>query len=305
MVVHHGRDASQIVAEVGTDRVLQSRFVYASDDGTNEGVLKARWCIKGYLDPDMLDVKTASPTLSDEGFAVTLQILASHRWDLVIADIEGAFLRGDTIQREKGKILVSLPRDGVPGLASTPICELIKPVYGLVDAPKLWWDSLTKTLRQLGMIQSGLDSCIFYSRTPSGELQGIVAFHVDDLLIGGTKEFFEKQFTQLKHKYPFKHVKQGEGEFLGKVLEQRDDSSIVVQQKEYADTLESIHITKERRKEKDSETTSAKKTQMRGVLGEIQWLVTGSRPDLAAGCSLLQQKIAKDLIVQDLIEVNR
>ena len=91
---------------------------------------------------------------------------------------------------------------------------------------------------------------------------------------------------------------------MGKFLKQRDDHSIVVQQKEYADTLESIHITKERRKEKDSETTAAEKTQVRGVLGEIQWLVTGSRPDLAAGCSLLQQKISKS-VVQDLIEVNR
>ena len=83
----------------------------------------------------------------------------------------------------------------VPGLPATSICELIKPVYGLVDAPKLWWDSLTKTLKQLGMIQSGLDSCIFYSRTQSGALQGIVAFHVDDLLIGGTEEFFKNEFT--------------------------------------------------------------------------------------------------------------
>lgn len=111
MIVHHGGEASKIVDEVGSDRVLQSRFVYTSDDGTNEGVLKARWCIKGYLDPDVLDVKTASPTLSNEGFAVTLQIVASHHWEMVIADIEGAFLRGDTIKREKGKILVSLPRD--------------------------------------------------------------------------------------------------------------------------------------------------------------------------------------------------
>lgn len=76
--------------------------MYTSDDGTNEGVLKARWCIRGYLDPDVLDVKTASPTLSNEAFAVVLQILASFQWKLTIADIEGAFLQGDEISRQNG-----------------------------------------------------------------------------------------------------------------------------------------------------------------------------------------------------------
>lgn len=126
---------------------------------TREGVLKARWCIKRYLDPDILDVQTASPTLSNEGFSVALQLLASHKWKMTIADIEGAFLRGDTINRKNGRILVRLPKDGVPDIEQSAVCELIKPVYGLVDAPKLWWDSLTKSLRELNMVQSQLDSC--------------------------------------------------------------------------------------------------------------------------------------------------
>ena len=81
------------------------------------------------------------------------------------------------------------------------------------------------------------------------------------------------------------------------------DGSIVIEQKEYAETLECISMSKER-KEKDSETTPHERTQMRGVLGEVQWLVTGSRPDSAAGCSLLQQRIAQST-VNDMIEVNR
>ena len=43
---------------------------------------------------------------------------------------------------------------------------------------------------------------------------------------------------------------------------------------------------------------------MRATLGELQWLVTGSRPDLAAGCSLLQQKINSST-VEDMISVNK
>ena len=43
---------------------------------------------------------------------------------------------------------------------------------------------------------------------------------------------------------------------------------------------------------------------MRATLGEMNWLVGSSRPDLAASCSLLQQRVAKAQ-VKDLVEVNK
>ena len=43
---------------------------------------------------------------------------------------------------------------------------------------------------------------------------------------------------------------------------------------------------------------------MRAVLGELNWLVSGSRPDLAAFCSLLQQRV-NQACVEDLVEVNK
>ena len=39
------------------------------------------------------------------------------------------------------------------------------------------------------------------------------------------------------------------------------DGSVVIEQKDYAETLECISISKERRKEKESETTPQEKTQ--------------------------------------------
>jgi hypothetical protein len=68
VIVHEGDEAQKIMHEVGIDRLLESRFVYTSEDGSLETALKARWCIRGYLDPDLLDLETASPTLSNEGF---------------------------------------------------------------------------------------------------------------------------------------------------------------------------------------------------------------------------------------------
>ena len=245
----------------------------------------------------------ASPTLSNEAFSVVLQDLASFQWQLSIANKEGAFLQGDKISRQNGKILVRIPKDGVPGHGQDTVCELVKRVYGLVDASGLWWNSLTKVLTDIGMIQSQLDSCLFYSREIGGKLDGVIAFHVDDLVSGGSPSFLTDKFQKLKARYPFKHVTHGEGKFLGKMLKQAEDLSITIEQQECAETLQCIPISKERRKEKESETNAQDKTQMRGVLGEVQWLVTGSRPDLAARCSLMQQQIATST-VNDLVEIN-
>eukprot|EP00435_Cladocopium_sp_Y103_P075952 s11_g70.t1 len=304
VVVHNGENAKKILDQIGQDRTLESRFVYTSEDGSPNTKLKARWCIRGYLDPDVCKVETASPTLSSEGLAITLQVLSSYGWRLRIADVETAFLRGENLQRPTGRILAKPPKDGIPGVNEGELVELIKPVYGLVDAPRLWWESLSKTLVGLGMKASELDGCMFYKHDASGNLAGIIAFHVDDLVFGGNDQFLRDGFEPLKAKYPFKHVKEGSGEFLGKKLTQKEDKSIVVQQKEYAGQIECLHVTKERRKDKEADTTDQEKGQMRAVLGELNWLVTGSRPDLAASCSLLQQRVVKSK-VKDLLELNR
>lgn len=150
-------------------------------------------------------------------------------------------------------------------MSKDDVIELIKPVYGLADAPRLWWKSLTQTLTNLGMTQSRLDGCVFYKRNDDKTLAGVVAFHVDDLIIGGNQWFYDGVFKKLTETYPFKQIKFDEGEFLGKQIKQLSDGTLVIQQKEYAESICSIAISKERRKERTAETTDMERGQMRAV----------------------------------------
>ena len=100
-------------------------------------------------------------------------------------------------------------------------------------------------------------------------------------MIGGSQGFYQTVFEKLRVRYPFQHVKDKRGEFLGKQLVQCDHGVLVIQQKEYA---------------KDKPVTENERGQMRAVLGEINWLVSGSRPDLAASCSLMQQRVSGDVV---------
>lgn len=285
---------------------MESRFVKTrrkKPENPLETEIKCRWCVKGFRDPDLLEVERQSPTLSMDALMMILQVIASNGWKLIISDVEGAFLQGENLVRKNGKIYVKLPADKIPGCDGSEVVELVKCVYGLVDAPRHWWKCFSGTLKELGMRQSELDPCTFHWYY-EGVLAGVVALHVDDMVIGGSDMFHEKVLLKLRDKYPFKHWKVGGGSFLGRELKQLDDGTIVCGQKEYAQKVETIRISKDRRKEKDSEVTEKERRQLRGVIGAANWLMGSTRPDIAVLSGWLQQRVQRAK-VQDLIEANK
>ena len=158
-------------------------------------------------------------------------------------------------------------------------------------------------LEKLGMKQSALDACCFYWH--DGEkLSGVIAFHVDDLVMGGSVHFHELVLSKLRDRFPFKHWKTGKAKFLGRMLHQLADYSIVRDQEEYASQVRSVHISRERRKERHDMLTKQELTQFRGVLGAANWLVSSTRPDLAAQNASLQRSFSR-ATVADLIEANK
>lgn len=93
--VFRGKEAEMLRKEYPLERFLESRFVMTRrEDPVHPGKseLKCRWYIKGFKDPDILEFQRQSPTLSSEGLAVCLQLIALSKWQLVIADMEGVFL---------------------------------------------------------------------------------------------------------------------------------------------------------------------------------------------------------------------
>eukprot|EP00959_Pyramimonas_sp_CCMP1952_P400068 8382276-Pyramimonas_sp.AAC.1 len=137
------------------------------DDNENE-IVKARLCGQGYSDPDLLQLvrerKTSSPTLSHNGKVAVYQLLASNKFRMSIADVTGAFLVADELNRPMGKIYLRQPSCGLPGLSPDQILEVVKPIYGLNDSPAMWWQKFRDAPLQWspesgdsGWVQSKLD----------------------------------------------------------------------------------------------------------------------------------------------------
>ena len=133
-------------------RIFKSRFVLTKADEAElspSTEIKAKWCIRGFLDPDILLLDTDVSTLSAEGAVIALQNMANHQWDLQICDVEGAFLRGNDLHRQQGRVFVSQPPEGLEDLEPGVLIEAVKAVYGLADVPLAWYELFSKIFLEL------------------------------------------------------------------------------------------------------------------------------------------------------------
>ena len=153
----------------------------------------------GFQDPDLTEVHR-DPTLSAATQALIMQWVASHKYRLISGDIKTAFLSGDEGLRN---IFISPPDDvrQMLNLDHETVLRLRKAVYGLVNAPKKWWDRLKKSRIEHGFISCALDPCAFVLRM-SGKIHGVLGVHVDDVIRGGD-EAFDRIMTAVRKEFYF------------------------------------------------------------------------------------------------------
>ena len=145
---------------VDQERVMRARWVLT---WKSAGKAKARLCVLGFQDPDLKEVLRDSPMLPAASEALIMQWVASHKYRLISGDIKTAFLSGDEDIR---KNFISPPDDvrRMLNLDHEKVLRLRKSVYGLVNAPKKWWDRLMTSLIKHGFTSCALDPCAFVLR---------------------------------------------------------------------------------------------------------------------------------------------
>ena len=98
------------------DRATDARWArtWKPDDSKPSGRrAKERLTIKGFTDPDLLDIESQSPSLTWEGF-MTVSLCAVMGHKLQFGYVQQAFNTGDPIKR-KQPLFVRMPPGGVPG----------------------------------------------------------------------------------------------------------------------------------------------------------------------------------------------
>ena len=120
---------------------------------------KARWVCRGFQDKFAWEQQTDSPTATRYGFRLVAQCAANHYWDLFHLDLKTAFLQGEHYNLSSRSVVVQLPPD--IGLPTWMAGLCLRPVYGLNDAPRRWWNRLDKFLRSVGVEPTRADRCTY------------------------------------------------------------------------------------------------------------------------------------------------
>ena len=171
---------------------------------------------------------TAAPVPAAQTIRTVISVAAARRMKLRQWDFETAFLNSTL---EEGIRVHTRPPFGVklpPGMC----WRLKRSIYGLKQASRDWFNTLTAALEEAGLTQSTADPCLFIGKDRHGK-DFYFVFHVDDCLLA--VDDLETE-TELYNKLAkvFKINRMGKlSWFLGMKIEHLRDGGFRIHQAKY------------------------------------------------------------------------
>ena len=324
------------------------RWKFKGQGSEKRRIIKSRLCVRGFLDPQKQGLSKHSSTASRISQRLAISLTVNLDFELESWDISAAFLQGFTfnvlasvaaelgvdirnLEREAyiecpGNVWFHLKQMKFPGVPSHNLHEwcfkLLKPMYGLCDAPLLWQLCLrhfvVKFLRGKPSIYD--DNFYFWradnssqdplennqynkstTTTSNRQITAIMTAHVDDTLTGANKQTLEWLRTSLERRFgdmkrqtlPFGHV--------GLTIE-RMPGGLFIHQEDFCNSLQPCKIDKERAKQTTARCTPVETTALRSGLGGLMYLAQ-TRPEIAAEL-VTMMTIVNEATVADLKQLN-
>ncbi len=182
--------------------------------------------------------------------------------------------------------------------------KVTKAIFGFAVSPRLWWTKFAvKVLelrttedegpckgQELAFRQSVFDPALFVCSDANNTVRGLIAVHVDDLLIGVREEDTPGLAKALQDLFPYGTLEKGSFEYCGKeirtIMDQGHVAEIRVSQKSFVEgRLDPVDISKGESRQKniygEDLATYGEKHDNRSAVGGLGWLTAQSRPDLA------------------------
>jgi hypothetical protein len=275
---------------VGQACVITNRWVFAvkKDEQGFVKRFKARLVVHGFKQKFRINYnETFAPVIRFDTIRVAIYFAMQRNWVILQYDVKTAFLHGTLTET----IFTELPQ-GIDSEWSTKVCRLIKSLYGLKQAPHIWNKTLHRHLVALGFVRLETDHGLYAMHT-QGEIVMLLTVYVDDLLLMGEQQLCEEVALQLAAS--FELVELGPVKYLlGVEVEiDRGKNRVFFSQASYIEeildrfdmhdchgvaTLEAVSSDLDQDR---VVPTSASEIPYREIVGAFQYLVSGSRPDIA------------------------
>ncbi|GJR32949.1 putative ribonuclease H-like domain-containing protein [Tanacetum coccineum] len=267
-------------------RAISTKWVYRNKKDERGIVIKnkARLVAQGYTQEEGIDYdEVFAPVARIEAIRLFLAYASFKDFVVYQMDVKSAFLYGK-IEEE---VYVCQP----PGFEDPDFPDRVykveKALYGLHQAPRAWYETLSTYLLDNGFQRGKIDKTLFIRRDKGDIL--LVQVYVDDIIFGSTKKSLCTEFEKMMHK-KFQMSSMGELTFfLGLQVKQKEDGIFISQDKYVTEILKKFGFTdvktastpmetqKPLLKDEDGEEVDVH--LYRSMIGSLMYL-TSSRPDI-------------------------
>ena len=276
--------------------VISCKWVETEKSGPDQEIVyKSRLCVRGFEEKNPPNGQ--SPTADKNILRMFLALAVAYSWKVEMMDVRAAFLQSDPLTRV---VLVKPPKEFRRD--SNTVWKLNKPVYGLIDAARCWYQTVKRVLEELGCTALTLDRSIYIFRHDNA-FAGFLIIHVDDFLIGGNESFKKIIITQLMKRFQIRCREQDEFTYIGWHINQ-DENGIHVDQNTYKETIQPIKMSDCRMNQAHHQLSEVETTQYQKLLGQLQWISSQSRPDVrfkVLECSIKANKPT----VEEVTNINK
>uniref|UniRef100_H3H7X9 Integrase catalytic domain-containing protein n=1 Tax=Phytophthora ramorum TaxID=164328 RepID=H3H7X9_PHYRM len=277
-------------------RAIGTKWVFKikrKADGSIEKY-KARLVAKGFKQKYGIDyTETFSPVVKYVTLRMIIAIAKYFGWPLDQLDVVTAFLYG--VMKE---VVFCVVPEGVELDGGFDCLELVKAIYGLKQASRVWNETFDEFMCSIGFQVSAFDPCL-YIKVVNGHCV-LVLVYVDDVLItGSSPELISRTKTDLKTR--FEMTDSGKCAFvLGIELVDGPDGSVTMCQRRYVDDILKRFAMDECKavvspvdmstRLVPSDAATKVNAPFREAVGALMHLMTATRPDIAGFQSPLRSR---------------
>ncbi|GJT01316.1 putative ribonuclease H-like domain-containing protein [Tanacetum coccineum] len=245
---------------------------------------KARLVAQGHRQEEGIDYdEVFAPVARIEAIRLFLAFASYLGFMVYQMDVKSAFLYG----RIDEEVYVTQPKGFVDPQHPKKVYKVVKALYGLHQAPRAWYATLSTFLLKHGYRRGTIDKTLFLKKHKRDII--LVQVYVDDIIFGSTKKAWCDEFEALM-KGEFEMSAMGELTFfLGLQVQQRPDGIFINQDKYVQEILKKFDLECVRTattpyeapkpKSKNEPDSPVNVHLYRSMIGSLMYL-TASRPDI-------------------------
>ncbi|GJR25840.1 putative ribonuclease H-like domain-containing protein, partial [Tanacetum coccineum] len=235
-------------------KAIGTKWVYRNKKDERGIVVrnKSRLVAQGYKQEEGIDYDDVfAPIARVEAIRLFLAFASFMNFPVYQMDVKSAFLYG-TIEEE---VYVCQPLGFVDPEFPEKVYKVEKALYGLHQAPRAWYETLSTYLLDNGFHRGQIDKTLFIKRLKGDIL--LVQVYVDDIIFGSTKKSLCDEFEQIMHNR-FQMSSMGELTFfLGLQVKQKEDGIFISQDKYVGEILKKFGFSSIRTASTPMETNKA------------------------------------------------